>query len=390
VHKLRVGAALVGVAATALLASAIPAGAEPVKADGKVNVRADIHGLTVNLGQDRFPRMLTSLLGLDAGGKTLLTYCVELDTAIDRGNHPGMDEVDWDKYPKAGSPFRENNKKINWVLHNGYPTVGTDALGKAMNATFKDGLSEKEAISATQAAVWHFSDKANLDRGNPTPDNKDSKDDVLAVYDYLIGKAQPMEQPQTPELSVSPKSLTGAAGKLIGPFTISTTIEGVTIAADLPTGVTLTDKDGKDLPKAEVARKIQQLDKYDFFVKVPADAKAGKADFTVGGDSHLLLGRLFVSKDAKKPTQSLIVAKDETVKLKAQGTATWKAAGTPATESTTETTTTSTTPAPAPQASNGGDLASTGASVLTPIIIGVGLVGAGAGALVFQRRRKRA
>jgi len=56
--------------------------------------------------------------------------------------------------------------------------------------------------------------------------------------------------------------------------------------------------------------------------------------------------------------------------------------------STTETTTSA---APAPQPKNtGGDLAETGASVFVPILIGVVLVGAGIGALLFLRHRKRA
>ena len=50
-------------------------------------------------------------------------------------------------------------------------------------------------------------------------------------------------------------------------------------------------------------------------------------------------------------------------------------------------TTTTTTAAPAP---GGGsdDLASTGASILWPLVGGLVLVGAGAGALFFVRRKK--
>jgi TQXA domain-containing protein/LPXTG-motif cell wall-anchored protein len=371
VKKLRVGAALIGVTAMALLSSVAPASAEAVT--GKLDKANNAKGPIVTMSGKKIETILFGLK-LD-GGAALQAYCVDIDQNID-DKGPGYVEADWNKHPKPDTPFKNNSAKINWVLHNGYPTVEPAKLAKA--AEIKGELSQAEAIAGTQSAVWHFSDKRNLENVEESKEVQSA--DVFAVYNYLTGKAnEGINTEPKPVLSLEPNKLTGKPDSLIGPYVVTTSASGVTIAAKLPEGVIFSDKAGNELPKAEVATKIQQLDKYEFYVKVPAGIPTGKVDFTVSGDTEFSLGRLFISKDSKKPSQSIILAKTETVKLEAKGVAEW---GTPAT-----TTPTTDTPAPQPKNTN-NELANTGASILTPILIGVVLVGAGVGALVFQRRRR--
>jgi TQXA domain-containing protein/LPXTG-motif cell wall-anchored protein len=375
VKKLRVGAALAGVAAMALLSSVAPASAEAVTA--KLDKSKDVKGPIVTMSGGKVETILFGLK-LDSGA-ALQAYCVDIAQDIDESeNAPGYVEADWNKHPKPDTSFKKNSAKINWVLHNGYPTVKLADLAKA--AELKSELSQAEAIAATQSAVWHFSDDKKLENVGDFKDVQSA--DVFAVYNYLTGaKNEGITTEPKPMLSLEPNKLTGKADSVIGPFVVTTTATGVTIAAKLPEGVIFSDKAGNELPKAEVATKIQQLDKYEFYVKVPAGIPTGKVDFTVAGDTEFSLGRLFISKDSKKPSQSIILAKTEKVKLEAKGVAEW---GVP-----TTTPTTSTPAAPAPQPKNtDNELANTGASILTPILIGVVLVGAGVGALVFQRRRR--
>lgn len=372
VKKLRAGAALFGVAAMALLSSVAPASAEAVT--GKLDKSGDVSGPSVKMsGKD----VATILFGLKLdSGASLKAYCVDIDQDID-DKGPGYVEADWNKHPKSDTSFKKNSTKINWVLHHGYPTVAPAALAKA--AGIKGELTPAEAIAGTQSAVWHFSDGKKLDEVKAP---KQDSEDVFAVYNYLTGKQnEGIGTEPKPVLTLEPNKLTGKAGSLIGPFVVTTSASGVTIAAKLPEGVIFSDKAGNELPKAEVASKIQQLDKYEFYVKVPAAIATGKVDFTVAGDTEFSLGRLFISKDSKKPSQSIILAKTEKVNLEAKGAAEW---GTPATSTTPAT---DTPPAPQPKAAD-NELANTGASIVTPIVIGVVLVGAGVGALVFQRRRR--
>ncbi|MCP2164449.1 thioester domain-containing protein [Goodfellowiella coeruleoviolacea] len=402
---MRVGGAILG-ASVALMTSALPAAAattahiDPHGGEGGYQVRLTKPGQEVS----------TSLIGLRVDGdKPVKTYCVELHVSVD--SKVGMVEVPWDKYPEADSPFHKNRDKINWILHHSYPSVQPAQL----SAKVGKNISSQEAITATQAAIWHFSDSAELDRGNATPRNPDASGDVVALYDYLTGRENVGigEQP-SPTLTIEPTSLEGKAGELIGPFAVTTTAESVTLEAQLPQGVTLTDGTGKEFEKPAnntYKTKDAGTSKADVYVKVPRDAKAGEAKFTIKADAKLDKGRLFVGSGGK--TQSLIVALPQDVKLSAQATAKWTA-GTPVTSpsvstpssapstsasspapsspaevvpSTSAPVTTSAKPAPAAGGGN-DDLAQTGASIFWPVVIGVVLVGAGAGALVLQRRRK--
>ncbi|MDQ3785630.1 MAG: thioester domain-containing protein [Actinomycetota bacterium] len=394
----RAGAAVVGASVALMMSGAIPAGADPVKGD--VDSESYVKGYDVNVGKGDRAHLDTSLIGLRlTDGTKLQMYCVEIDTRIDKTH--SMVEQPWDKYPNPDSPFHENRDKINWVLHNGYPVVGADELTEILTEqgkTLKDGIDEKEAITATQAAVWHFSDDTELNESNPLPEGPaDAKDDILALYEYLTGEANvgKVDQP-TPALAIAPAEKSGEAGTRIGPFTVNTTGEIDELKADLPDGVKITDVDGVELTAEKIKNNAQ------LYLDVPEGAEAGEASFELTATASVDTGRLFVGeKYSEKKTQSLIVATAEKSELVAEAKGTWTEATTPpssttqtppsSTTETTPTTETTTSEAPAPQPKNtSGDLAETGASVFTPILIGVVLVGAGVGALLFQRHRKRA
>ena len=395
----RAGSAVVGASVALMMSGAIPAGADPVKGD--VDPENYVGGYDVNVGDGDRADLDTSLIGFRlTDGTKLQMYCVEIDTSIDKSH--SMVEQPWDEYPNPESPFNENRDRINWVLHNGYPVVGADELTEILTEqgkTLNDGIDEKEAITATQAAVWHFSDGTGFDRSNPLPDGPDeAKDDVLALYDYLIGKANVGKGDQpTPALAIAPAEKSGEAGTRIGPFTVNTTGEIDELTADLPDGVKITDVDGAELTGDKIKNNAQ------LYLDVPEGAEAGEASFELTAKASVDTGRLFVGENYshKHKTQSLIVATAEKSELVAKAKGTWTAVTTPpsstteappsSTTETVPTTETTTSAAPAPQPKNtSGDLAETGASVFTPILIGVVLLGAGVGALLFQRHRKRA
>jgi len=393
--RVKLGAALVGASVILMMGAAVPAGADP--ATGTVDDNGYTNGYHVNVGK-KHEDMSASLIGFTlADGSKLQMYCVEINTNIDKKH--GMAEKPWDQYPNAESPFHANRDKINWVLHNGYPVLSVDALTKTLTdqgVVLKNGIDKKEAISATQAAVWHYSDNTNLDKANPLPSGPESaKADVVALYDYLTGAGNVGigDQP-TPALAVAPTELSGEAGKRVGPFTVSTTGEIKELTTKLPEGVKVTDVDGVELTADKIKNGAQ------LYLDVPANAAAGSGTFELKASASVDTGRLFVGENysAKHKTQSLIVATAERSEIVASAGGKWtETTTTPTTETTppTETTVTTTTPptsssaAPAPQPKNTGGLAETGASIFTPILIGVVLIGAGIGALFFQRHRKR-
>ncbi|HEY7593321.1 MAG TPA: thioester domain-containing protein [Actinophytocola sp.] len=387
----RAGAGITGAAALLLMAAAVPASADP--ATGVVD--GGTEGYHVNVGNGGLGNLATSLIGFRlTDGTKLGMYCVEIHTNIDRDHE--MVEQPWEEYPNPESPFNDNRDKINWVLHNGFPVKSTDDLAAKLTdggASLNDGLSEKEAIAGTQAAVWHFSDATDLNRENPLPRDGDeaAAKDVVALYDFLTGDANGGigDQP-TPALQVSPTELSGKAGERIGPFTVNTTGTIDELKANLPEGVKITDVDGVELDASKIKNGSQ------LFLDVPADAAEGEANFELSASAKVDTGRLFVGKDYNEhhKTQSLIVAKAEESKITVTAGGNWAATPPPTSppSSTSETappTTTTTTEAPpAPQPKNTGGLAETGASIMAPVIIGVVLLGAGVGTLLFLRRRR--
>ncbi len=260
-----------------------------------------------------------------------------------------------------------------------------------------------EAISATQAAVWHFSDGIDLDRDHPLPGvgsgepgaaTQDNADDVLALYDYLVGDDNVgIGEEDTPQLEVEPTELSGQAGDRIGPFTVSTTGSIDALVAHLPEGVTITDVDGVELDASKIKNGTQ------LYLDVPEDATDGDGTFDLTASASVQTGRLFVGKHYDQhPTQSLIVAQSEESKITVTAGGKWTATPPPTSPPSSTTPTTTTPPttsttseaAPAPQPKNTGGLAETGASIMAPVVIGLVLVGAGVGALLFLRRRRRA
>lgn len=406
----RAGAAVLG-ASSLMMLSALPASAD--QARGRLTDDGDT-GYNVDMGEGKLGDLQTSLMRLALeDGKNLHVYCVEIDVNTDRGQD--MVEHEWNKYPNPKSPFHnaENRSKVNWVLHHGFPVYTAETLGKGLEkqgVDLNNGLSEEEAITATQAAVWHFSDDKELKKVHRA--DKGSEDDILAMYKVLTGELNTgiADQP-APALDVTPKEASGEAGTKIGPFEVASTAEMVEISSTVPEGVKIVDENGNELAKptgeTEEGKKARTLAKaaeqssMKFFVDVPKEQDAGKVEIELKASTEVATGRLFVGeKYEQKPAQSLIVAKSDKTDLKANVTANWTAGTVPTTTPTTTTpapTTTSDVVVPTPSktetpkpVANEDDLASTGASVLTPILIGVGLLAAGGAAIYLQRRRHSA
>ncbi|MFK0244902.1 Cys-Gln thioester bond-forming surface protein [Amycolatopsis azurea] len=372
------GGIAVATAAVALTMAAPAALAEDGAARGRVVDKAGERGYSVNFGDSKHYVPELFELKLSDGSK-LKMYCVQIE--VDMRTDQDMIERPWNKYPDASSPFNKNNSKINWVLHHGYPAVGLKAIEGALGKNgvkFKDGLSTGEAVTATQAAVWHFSDGKDFDREKPLMDGVESSADVLALYDYLVGKdnvgisAQPK-----PTLDIGPAKASGATGGKIGPFSVATTGDITELTSKLPEGVKVVDADGKEIKASAIK------DGTKVFIDVPKDAKDGEGSFSLKVSGHLDTGRLFVGANyAKVPAQSLIVADSEKTSVSANATASWKQGGAPVSETPAPT-----TPGGA-ESGGGNELANTGASATMPLVIGGALLGAGVLMVLLVRRRR--
>ncbi|ONI81970.1 hypothetical protein ALI22I_37990 [Saccharothrix sp. ALI-22-I] len=407
----RLGAVILG--AGLVLVTALPAAADKPKVEPYEG--ADERGMGIYLqrgeelldGNDREDgkqAFYAGLLGLrltnGSERETAKAYCVELPTPLEDG--APLEEVPWGEHPNPDTQFKEKAAKVNWVLQNSYPALPAD---KALELYGIDEAKNSILIAATQAAVWHFSDGVTLRKDDSTAEDENIGDSnvdelVYKIYEYLTTKAEDLAEPK-PTLSIEPGELTGEVGGKIGPFTIATTATEAVLTADLPAGVTLVDKDGQPLAVADEGAlgAAATVNVAEVWVKVDEGVEPGEVEFTVNASAKLRSGRLFVSVDKNKKTQSLIIATSENFPVAAKAKAKWvegtvvttTTEATPTTTTTTTTTTAPVTTTTAPAAGGGNDdLANTGASIFVPLLIGLGLLGAGAGALLFLRRKRAA
>ncbi|MFF6777628.1 Cys-Gln thioester bond-forming surface protein [Streptomyces sp. NPDC012637] len=243
------------------------------------------------------------------GGGSLKAYCIDLFTPTQSGTK--YKEVGWDE-----STLHNNADagKIRWILQNSYPEVD-DLTALATKANVKGGLTENEAAAATQAAIWHFSDKVEA-----APTDAEAKQ----LTDYLVAKAEKAEDLDEPAatLGVSKTSLAGKAGTRIGPTKVSTNASSgaatVSLAADAPKGVQVVDKDGKPVTTAK--------DGDELYVDVPAGTPDGSAKVSLQASTKVNIGRAFASVTEKRK-QTLILAGSSETSAKAEFDATWAKQG---------------------------------------------------------------
>ncbi|WP_017589490.1 thioester domain-containing protein [Nocardiopsis ganjiahuensis] len=321
-------------------------------------------------------------------GSELVTYCIDIETGI-RSN-AWYQEDDWADYPGKGD-FAEPGR-VHWILQNGYPSVSAEEFNSLRGA---NRVEPEQALAATQAAIWHYSNGATLTRGHAN---------VKAIYNHLVENAEELASEPAPTLSITPNSATGQAGDTVGEFQISTNAAEVPVSLEAPEGVELVDISTGE----PVGEFLSDGDKVGF--SVPAEADAGEASFSLETTATVQQGRLFKGEDAHKATQTLITAEDSDVSVDAAASAEWSEADQPAPSPEPEPTPSPeptptdepdpkptpteepSTPAeddkPAPGKDDEPTLPVTGGALAGLVAAGVAALGAGGGALYLSRKRR--
>ncbi|WP_047870122.1 thioester domain-containing protein [Nocardiopsis sp. RV163] len=398
-----------GLAATAAaflaFGLAAPAAADPDASPTQAAYNYNAaRGVTVTMSGEE--NSGTSLFDLDlAEGGTLKTYCIDLKTEIPRDLEtvPYV-EGNWADYPGKGD-FEAESGKVLWVLQNSYPTQSD--LGALGGLAGVEGLTEGQAIAATQAAIWRFSNGSSLENvpsGNQDRDGThNNKRNVTALYDYLVGAAEPVSEP-APALSITPGEVSGNAGEIVGEFTVQTNAAELQVmeAEENPEGVELVYAEN-----GELVETVKDGDVVGFLV--PEDAEAGQAGFSLSASTTFFAGRLFQGDGLE--TQTLITAEDDEVTVSASAVASWTEGGETPPESPEPSEPESPEPSepenPEPTPSdepsepvdkpsepaddqNEPTLPVTGGALAGLVAAGVAALGAGGGAIYLSRKRKAA
>ena len=134
------------------------------------------------------------------GGATLELYCIDIHTDTQIGYGYSLGQWDEANVPYVGY--------VAQVLDQFYPH-------NPDNPIFPAGWSDAQKAAATQAAVWYFSDGFVLNRSSVL---YPVVGDIVA--DAISKGAVPA--PGTPSLTITPSSVSGGAGTVLGPFTLTT------------------------------------------------------------------------------------------------------------------------------------------------------------------------
>lgn len=235
------------------------------------------------------------------GGGKLKTYCVDIHNATqDQAKYL---ETSWDQTSLGAN---RNAGKIRWILQHSYPRI--DDLAALARRAGTGPLTEQTAAAGTQVAIWRHSDEVHVEAADPQAEK---------LADWLAGHASASAEPRA-SLTLEPAAVSGRAGERLGPVTVRTNADQVSVTppADAASGVRITDRKGRPVTTA--------TDGTQLYFDVPKDAADASAPLTVQATTSVPVGRVFAGV-TRSQTQILAGSSESTVS--AQATATWAGAG---------------------------------------------------------------
>lgn len=305
------------------------------------------------------------------GGGMLQTYGVGV--AGNAQPQTRYSESGWSGTPLAGSG---EGGRVRWILEHSYPQLNDLAgLAKAAGAA---ALTAESAAAGTQVAIWRLAEGVRVEAADPEAEK---------LAGYLQREAGRLPEPPA-SLGLDPGEVTGPTGSRIGPVTVRTGAQSVSVTPDpaaVAMGVRVLDEEGRPVDTAANGTKL--------FFEVPAGTPDGTASVTVHGSTRVPVGRVFTTG---VPTQVQIVAGSSASALAARATAKWpQPEAVQVAEAASSGTAVATLGAlSAPVYANSPDsseerLATSGSSAATPVIasLAVGLVVLGGLVVLLLRKR---
>ncbi len=237
-----------------------------------------------------------------------LAYCIEVE--VPAGYRDGMQVGGWDSFPGDNNFALDQSvrERVAWIIAHSYPRRSLETQGAAAGVT---GLTQREAITATQTAIWTLTDAAPapanfeyqglLGRRGSLDTTSERAQRVQSVIDYLIGEANTgLPEAVRPVLTVTPEEQEGAAGEKIGPVLIEASEGHVTLTNS--SDFDLVTADGTLIDAAHVPTGEE------IYLNVPEDAPDGDAVLTAELTGLQYEGLLLTSANPSKRIQSLMIA----------------------------------------------------------------------------------
>ncbi|MET9499024.1 TQXA domain-containing protein [Streptomyces sp. NPDC006552] len=284
------GLAVAGTISGATAAAADDGAGEPGGASATIG-GLETYGAAVIHDGERDEQVSAGLFRMTVdGGGTLQTYCIDI-------HNPTQTDARYQETPWSGTSLSGNADagRIRWILQNSYPQVNDlAALARKAGA---GRLTEQDAAAGTQVAIWRYSDKAAVEAVSPAAEK---------LADYLQKSAGALTEPGA-SLTLTPGAVAGRPGERLGPVTVHTNADAVSVAPPAGAaadGVRVVDKAGKPVTTAADGSRL--------YFDVPEDAAADSAALTVQASTTVPVGRAFTS-ETRSQTQILAGSSESTV-----------------------------------------------------------------------------
>ena len=246
-------------------------------------------------------------------------YCIEFDVNIKYESD--LRVGDWKDFPGTNK-FKDNaeiQSKVAWIAQRSYPQTDMAELIKASGIA---DLTEKEAITATQAAIWHFTNDfkwSSLKEADQATTTR-----VQKLFTYLTGQTntglkeskQPTVEAETGGITFT-RSENGSEGK-VGPIRFKSSQATFKLTSELK--YELINAQG-----AKVDLNAVPADT-DLYLKVPADMTSGEQEFKGSVTGSVYAGKLLITKDAVaggSHGQTIIIGSNKEVTTEIQGKISW-------------------------------------------------------------------
>ena len=271
-------------------------------------------GYAVTMGGERSGVHTTLFPVYTAPGKkpNQLAYCIEY--TVNARFDSNLSVGGWAQFPGNNRFSKDESVRehVAWIVYNSYPNRSVAELSQTSGIT---GLTEKDAITATQAAIWSLTDTGALKAVSGVDSATQKR--IKALFTYLtgptnVGRAEVLE----PSLSVTATSASGLVGTRVGPLAITSTEDTLALTTTSP--YPIVDGAGQPVDLNAVPGNAE------LYVDVPAGVPAGGAEFAVELTGSRYTGLLVINATKKTHYQTLMIASSDEVKANATAYAAWE------------------------------------------------------------------
>lgn len=236
----------------------------------------------------------------NADGTEFDTYCIDLN--METKPHAKYQETAWSGTSSRPTPTRARSTGSCRTRTRRSPTSASWAV---RSASARSPPTRPPPVPRPRSGTSRTTSR----RSRSTPA-------AATLASYLISHVQDVKEPAS-SLTLTPPSVSGKSGSLLGPITVASTSNSVGASLDASSsaaGVVLTDKSGNVLSDQSGALTKPAKSGDQLFVKAPAGANAGTATVTAKASADVQVGRAFTSLGytPQNHSQTLILAGTQT------------------------------------------------------------------------------